>query len=62
MDLSRINRKQWMVIAGSLILLLIWIFVPLLAQQHGYSAIEVSFGITAVYYVLYLVFKKTGVF
>ena len=45
--------------ALSVFLIVFWIAVPLISQAYfSYSAIQVSFGITVLYYVTFQFYKR----
>lgn len=52
------NREKMLSLVGAVLLIAIWIFTPLISQYYyGYSAIEVSFGITAIYFIGFQLWK-----
>lgn len=45
--------------ALSVFLILFWIVVPLVSQAYfDYSAVNVSFGITIIYYIGFQIYKR----
>lgn len=40
-------------------LILFWIAAPLYLSRHGFSAVQVSFAITVIYYLGFQAWKRT---
>lgn len=56
MELEK-EKLKVLVFAGTILLL--WLLVPLIGQYfYDYSAIKLSFGITALYYVGFQLWKR----
>lgn len=59
MDPRSMDGDQRKAFLASIFLILIWITIPLYMQlYHGYSAVQISFAITVIYYIGFKLWKR----
>jgi hypothetical protein len=55
---SNLGKRGTLLLSAAIVIF--WIAAPLYLSRHGFSAVQVSFAVTVIYYLGFKLWKRTS--